>query len=498
MTRLLKLFFWILPGFSFAQNKTVTYQESQADIVNPERGFYIGNGTRASHFILLDTNKLISYRNQPQKSEKASYTVRVSTIMRGYELDLFKDRPLSDSFLTNVQKDLNTVRAAGLKVILRFAYVNKSHSGDCPDKEHICPPYGDAPPDIVLGHIQQLKPLLQKNTDVIAALQEGFIGIWGENYYSDYFGDASANGAGRILDSNWLQRNAVLKALLEALPANRMIMARTPQIKQKFVYGPSASVDRDPLDPSAAYNESFASRIGFHNDCFLSSPDDYGTYYDYGSSSQPKQPARESLRKYAEADTRFTVVGGETCDDAFSPQNDCAPGGFAEEEMRNMHYSFLNAGYNTNVNNDWDSAGCMTSIKQNLGYRFVLRKAVFPVKLNRPAPFKFMLQLDNTGYASPFNPRPVKLVFRNIANRQEYAILLKINPQLLFSGTHQINLSVKLPADLPAGSYALYLFMPDAAASLSKRPEYAIQLANEQVWEAVTGYNDLHYTIQID
>jgi hypothetical protein len=498
MTRLLKLFFWVLPGFAFSQTRTITYQESQADILNPERGFYIGNGTRASNFVLLDTNKLRSYRNQPQKSEKASYTVKVSTIMRGYQLDLFKDRLLSDSFLTDLQKDLNTVRAAGLKVILRFAYINKTHSGDCPDKEHICPPYGDAPLGIVLGHIQQLKPVFQKNADVIAALQEGFIGVWGENYYSDYFGDASANGVGRILDSNWLQRNAVLKALLEALPANRMIMVRTPQIKQKFIYGPSATVDRNPIDASAAYNQSFASRIGFHNDCFLSSPDDYGTYYDYGSSSQPKQPARELLRRYAEADTRFTVVGGETCDDAFSPQNDCAPGGFAEEEMRKMHYSFLNAGYNTNVNNDWDSAGCMNSIKRNLGYRLVLKKAVFPAKLSRPAPFKCTLQLDNTGYASPFNPRPVKLVFRNVATLQEYSALLKVNPQLLFPGTHQINLSVTLPADLTAGSYALYLFLPDAAAGLSKRPEYAIQLANEQVWEATTGYNDLHYTIQID
>ena len=498
MIRLFLLFLLALPGFISAQNKTITYTESQADIVNPERGFYIGNGTRASHLVLLDTTKLTSYRNEPQKSEKASYTVRVSTIMRGYELDLFKDRPLSDSFLTDLQKDLNTVRAAGLKVILRFAYINKTHSGDCPDKEHICPPYGDAPLNVVLGHIRKLKPVFRKNADVIAALQEGFLGVWGENYYSDYFGDASANGVGRILDSNWLQRNEVLKALLEALPANRMIMVRTPQIKQKFVYGPSASVDRNPLDASAAYNESFASRIGFHNDCFLASPDDYGTYYDYGSSSQPKQPAKEALRKYIEADTRFTVVGGETCDDAFSPQNDCAPGGYAEEEMRNMHFSFLNAGYNTNVNNDWDSGGCMNNIKRNLGYRFVLRKAVFPIKLNRPASFKFTLQLDNTGYASPFNARPVKLILRNADTKKEFSVPLKINPQLLFSGTHQINLSIKLPAELTPGNYSLYLFLPDAAASLSKRPEYAIQLANEQVWEAATGYNDLHHAIQID
>lgn len=498
MVRLFALIFLLLPALSFAQSKTINYTESQSEIVNPERGFYIGIGTRASRFVLLDSARLISFRSEPQKSEKASYTVMVSTIMRSYELDLFKDGPISDSFLINLQRDLNTIRAAGLKAILRFAYINKTHAGNCADEYHICPPYGDVPLHIVLEHIQQLKPVLQQNSDVIAALQEGFIGVWGENYYTDYFGDASANGAGRIMDSNWLQRNEVLKALLEALPADRMIMVRTPQIKQKFVYGPEASVDRHPMDASAAYNESFTSRIGFHNDCFLASPDDYGTYYDYGSTSQPKQPARDVLRKFVKADSRFTVVAGETCDDAFSPQNDCAPAGYAEEEMRSMHYSFLNAGYNTTVNNDWDSGGCMKSIKRNLGYRFLLKKASFPVRLIRTAPFKFMLLLENTGYASPFNSRPVNLVFRNTKTRQEYTVPLKVNPQLLFSGLHSLNLSVKLPADLSPGRYALYLSFPDAATNLSKRPEYSIQLANEAVWEPSTGYNDLHYTVQID
>jgi hypothetical protein len=109
-----------------------------------------------------------------------------------------------------------------------------------------------------------------------------------------------------------------------------------------------------------------------------------------------------------------------------------------------------------------------------------------------------MLQLENTGYASPFNPRPVELIFRNTANGKEYSVLLKVNPQRLFSGLHQLNLDVKLPPDLLPGNYALFLFLPDAAAGLSKRPEYAIQLANEQVWEASTGYNNLQDTVQIN
>ena len=165
-------------------------------------------------------------------------------------------------------------------------------------------------------------------------LQEGFIGIWGENYYTDYFGDASGNGPGTITDSSWLLRNRVLSALLQALPASRMVQVRTPQIKQKYVYGPHAGTAVLPLNETEAFTVSHKARIGFHNDCFLSSPDDYGTYMDLGSSVQIRQPALAALRKYIETDSKYTITGGETCDDAFSPQNDCAPAGFVEQEMR--------------------------------------------------------------------------------------------------------------------------------------------------------------------
>jgi hypothetical protein len=493
------LFLLSLPVLTRAQQKKISYTESSQDFTNPERGFYIPLETKASRFTPLDENRLMDYRLTPQKQRRATYAVRVSIIMRSYELDTFKNKSLSPEFLADIQKDFDIIRKAGLKMVLRFAYTNRSHGGDCKDASHICPLYGDAPERIVLEHIQQLKPLFQQNADVIAALQEGFIGIWGENYFTDYFGDASANGDGKVLDSGWVHRNEVLKALLNALPDSRMIQVRTPQIKQKFVYGPSAPLNSAALTPMVGFSRSDASRIGFHNDCFLASADDYGTFADYGSSSQEKQPAaKDILRKFIEADTKFTVVGGETCDDAFSPQNDCSPAGYAEQEMRDMHYSFLNSGYNNNVNNDWDSGGCMESIKRKLGYRFVLRHGVFPAKVKKTADFKFQLVLDNIGFASPYNPRKVELVLRNKQDKKEYTIVLPDNPQFWFTGSHEINAAVKLPSDLVPGNYELFLSLPDASPSISKRPEYAIQLANENTWEESTGYNNLQDAVTVE
>ncbi len=494
---LLFFFLGLLANTNAQQNKRVLYQESQQDVLNPERGFYLPKDTKSSHFTGLNVNRLKELRSSPQQPGKASYAVAVSLLYRAYELDSFRQQPIAPAFLDSLQKDFDAVRDAGLKMILRFAYINKSHSGDCKDAEHICPPYGDATPETVLQHIQQLKPLLQKNADVIAVLQEGFIGIWGENYYSDYFGDGSGNGPGRILDSSWQLRNTVLRALLYALPGNRMIQVRTPQIKQKYVYGPAAATNVLPLTAAEAFTGAGKARIGFHNDCFLASADDYGTYEDLGSSSQPRQPALQALRNYIAADTKYTVVGGETCDDAFSPQNDCAPAGYAEEEMRRMHYSFLNAAYNNSVNNDWDSAGCLYNIRRQLGYRFVLRSALLPASLQKGKSFLLDCQLENLGYASLYNPRTAMLVLRNRNTKKEITIPLKTNPLTWSSGPHHIMERVVLPASVVTGDYQMFLSLPDQSGSIARRPEYAVQFCNTGVWEERTGYNDLKHWVSV-
>ena len=476
-----------------APNAVITYQPSSEDFPNPERGFYIPIGTSASHFVSLDSATLRTQFAGLQKHGKATYAVFSTLLMREYTLDIFRGRPLTQEFLDHVDHDLTVIRQAGLKVILRFAYTNTAKTGSCLDVYKICPPYGDAPKSIVLGHIAQLAPLLKKHAAVIAVLQEGFIGIWGENYYTDYFGDAGNNGPGHLFDSSWTDRNQVLHALLEALPADRMVQVRTPQIKQKYVYGPHATVGEKPLSVAQGYTESDMARIGFHNDCFLASVDDYGTYYDNGSSIQPKKEANEVLRHYFAEDSRYLPVGGETCDDAYSPQNDCAPAGHAEEEMARMHYSFLNTMYNNDVNNDWDSLGCIGSIRKRLGYRLVLRRGSFPTHLTPGAKFNVTLELYNAGYAMPYNPRRAYLILRNKDNGQETRLpfITDVRKSLHWSK------DLLLPAGTSPGRYELLLALPDSYAEIARRPEYNIRLANKDCWEAATGYNKLNFELTV-
>ena len=478
-----------------AQFTKISYKETTEDFPNPERGFYVGIGTSAGKFTPLDAAALKRMFTGAQKHGSATYAVQSTLLMREYTLDIFKNQPLSQEFLDAVDHDLDAVRAAGLKLILRFAYINKTNTGDCPDIYKICPPYGDAPKDIVLGHIAQLAPLLKKHADIIAVLQEGFIGIWGENFYTDYFGDPGKNGPGRIMDSSWRDRGEVLHALLQALPPDRMVQVRTPQIKQKYVYGPNAGIDSKPLTITQAFDSSDKARIGFHNDCFLSGPDDYGTYFDYGSSTSPQRAANQPLRDYLGDDSWYVPVGGETCVDAYSPQNDCAPAGHAEAEMSKVHLSFLNTTYNNTVNNDWDSGGCISSIRRRLGYRFVLREARFAKHGIAGKAYNCFIKLYNAGYASPYNPRPIYLIFRKKDTKQEFALRIPGDARTWYPGIGRIYTLFLLPANMPAGKYDLFLSLPDRYPSLSKRPEYSIRFANEGCWEPATGYNKLNFTV---
>ncbi|RYY60386.1 MAG: DUF4832 domain-containing protein [Chitinophagaceae bacterium] len=493
---------WLLQGVvAPSAVKNITYKESNEDFPNPERGFYHYSEVRASAFKLLELDNLKGLRSL-QSVQSANYQVVSTLVFRYYILDDARDKPLSTAFLDNLAREFAVVRNSGVKLIPRFVYTTKQTAGSCPEG-FICPPYGDAPKNIVLTHISQLKPLLKANADVIACIQSGFIGVWGEQYYSDFFGDASSNGkqGEKLKDSNWKDRLEILKALLDAVPADRMIQVRYPQMKQRLLGGVNAPVTTPALTGVTAFTEKDMARLGYHNDCFMASANDFGTYEDYGNDSSPRvgdSMVLKTLKDYVRADSRFVVVGGETCTDDYSPASDCEPAGRIQAELSAVHYSFINAHYNNKVNNDWQDGGCMDAIKRNLGYRFVLLDASIPDAAVRGSKLELNLHLRNNGYASPYNKRPAQLLLRNTKDGSVRTIVLKTDVRRWLTGEILVKENIVIPRDLAAGEYELLLNLPDAYASLAGKPEYSIRLANEDIWENATGYNKLNHTIKVN
>ncbi len=486
---------------SIAQSTQITYKPSLKDFPNPERGFYRYSETRSGNYQVLDANTLAGYRDLHQPLDDPNFKIHSSLVFRYFFLEDFKNSPISQSFLDNMELDFQAARDAGVKIIVRFAYTDEVDGSGC--SNWICPPYGDAPKEWVLFHIDQLAPVLASNQDVVAVIQMGFIGVWGENYYTDFFGDASQPPGFKLFNNNWQDRNEVLQKMLDVFPKKRMIQVRYPQIKQRLLGGINAPTNYPPLDLEEAFSGSDASRIGFHNDCFLASPTDFGTYNDYGNDSLPSLEDTTNLKPYLAADSKFVAVGGETCS-PYNPYDNCSgshPSARADSELRRFHYSYLNAQYNhPDVNADW-IGDCMEMIKKQLGYSFKLKNGSFPNTASTGQSISFSLDIENEGYATPFNPRKAVLVMRNTITGESWFAPLNTDPRFWLE---QVSLQeeICLPSEMPEGSYELLMHLPDPEADLYFRPEYAIRFANllpnnQNIWEEVTGFNKLGHTIEV-
>lgn len=198
---------------------TVNYSATTDLFANPERGFYHHTETHSNSYSPLNLATLQNYRQNEN----------ITLILRLFYLDDFVSSQISQSYLDAMQADFDTMRQAGIKAVVRFAYTNEVKGTEWPPDT----PYGDATKAQMLAHLAQLESLLQQNHDVIAVVQTGFIGIWGEWYYTDHF-VADPENPGTVTAEDYVNRADVLSGLLSVLPTERMVQIRTPLNKQKI------------------------------------------------------------------------------------------------------------------------------------------------------------------------------------------------------------------------------------------------------------------------
>ncbi|HVV86263.1 MAG TPA: DUF4832 domain-containing protein [Kofleriaceae bacterium] len=404
--------------------------ESLADFPNPERGFYKG-------YNLVAAGDATSLRN-------AGYTMAIALV----ELGAYRNAPLPASLLTSLNTGFAKARAAGIKLIVRFRYDNSGGA--------------DAPLSRILSHITQLTPVLRDNYDVIAVVQAGFIGAWGE-----WHGSTNGNDTASA-------HNQVLTALLTALPSSRSVDVRRPDFKNAFRAGALTSAE--------AFNGSSKSRIGHHNDCFLASDTDMGTYVS---------PAA-TWESYTATDSAFAPDGGETCA-VYTARTSCSA---AMAEMARMHFAYLNREYQGAVINGWVDQGCDSTIHRLLGYRFVMTRVAYTPKVAPGGVLGLEVDIKNRGYSIPMNQRPIDVVLTSGSTRLTARLALDAR-RLPAGATTTVKASLRLPANLAAGTYTVSLRLPDAASRIAADNRYAIQFANTGVWNASTGDNVLTKTLTV-
>ena len=202
-------------------------------------------------------------------------------------------------------------------------------------------------------------------------------------------------------------------------------------------------------------------------------------------------------------------MGGETCAD--EPYTDLAFESFpayAKRELGRMHWTTLNSDYNQGT---LDALGdYIEEVKRRLGYRFVLQSSQLPKSAEAGSEVDLSFVLENVGYASPFNPRGLAVVFRGADGKlvsRPVKVERKENTDPRFwqpGETQNVKLTVAAP-DTP-GDFEVLLDLPDPllpnvvsykADGAAVSGHYSVRLANEGVWEADTGLNRLAHTLDV-
>ncbi|MEO9477712.1 MAG: DUF4832 domain-containing protein [Cyclobacteriaceae bacterium] len=422
-------------------SKTVLYTESTESFFNPERGF-----THLSS-VFSEGSPLSSSYLSGLKSDN------ISIIWRLYYFEDFKNSDLSAAQLDLIEQDMTTLRNTGLKCVLRFAYTNNGDDGT------------DAPIDVVEGHLDQLKPIFQENADVIAFVNAGFVGLWGE-WHSSTNNLTAIDNAKRIVSK-----------LLEVLPPQIKIQLRTPKQKRDVFETSTA------LDDEMGYTYEDIARVGHHNDCFMASSNDYGTY---------ENPTTD--KNYISQEAFYVPTGGETCPPSGIDPADCET---ARETMSLLKWTYLNLDWYKPIIDGWKSEGCFEEFEQDMGYRLALRSSTMDTVISQPELLEVNIELENVGWAPIYNEKITSLVVKTLSGETEAEFELDLDirrakPSETFVIDSELDIS-----NLAPGFYNLYLKISDQFESISDRADYNIRLANENVWDNNTGWNDLFQTIEV-
>ena len=390
------------------------------------------------------------------------------------------DYPFDDLFFTNWRKSLDYARQTGSMVGMRFRYDSNGVSNPEP-----------ATFDALLSHIRQLKDsrLFEDYKDIIALLESGFVGAWGEQHSGKY---TSVQYKAQLLD-----------VLLNSLPESIPITVRTPDIFAQWAGVRCADLNnseifekaRNSTDPQA--RRVLTRRVGVFNDGYMGTNIDYGTFHN-----------REIETNWIGYVTPETYYGGEFSGnldlaqkyDTYLPKN-------AIPEMYKTHLSYIHGNIfpfyrNFTFTRDIDTVpadnsayygrDAFTFIRDHLGYRFVLRKSELTNWIKQGDILKLRFKVENTGFSAP------------VPHTRGYILLEKDDVYIkapIDLDTHYWNscatietkLSVKIPDNIKTGRWNVYLkeVMGGYSNEITELSLRSIRFANERVWKSVLGANFL-------
>ena len=434
----------------------ISYTESLDETPNPYRGFYSSEVLSYHRGQKNFANDMSKYRNS-----LVHLRIDISDFTNHDGRDGFKDDIEINSSTTNMLSALDgtlqSLRENNGTAVVRIAY-DAGYKGKLKDS-------GDTKRTVweprsinkALQHQQAIGEIFAKYPDVIASVECGVFGPWGEMHSSDFRTEANVK--------------KVVGKWLEVLPDSIPISVRQPEFYSWWSGVSIKSIDSDVTTPEQA-----AYRVGVYNDGYLGSYDDRGTFRD-----------REREVAWLSNQAKHTLYGGEIVlfeEDDAHPTNVQPTGLYMEQEAFKTHTSYLNVGWNDEIianmkktkfkgYNSLYNNGSLTEfnyVQNHLGYRYVVRNVSLTRETSKYENFALEAGIENVGFANLVKEKKAYLILKSTdGNFEKTYDLSALDPSLGESAanvdprnwdstaTTSVKVNVDIPDDFAEGKYEVYI-----------------------------------------
>jgi len=437
--------------------KFIKYEESLSEVANPYRGFY------KQAYVFIKRNK----------GSYIDYIPSTSLVRALIDISDFQSKSFDEEAISFLNRFFETLKKNRQTAVVRFSY----HKGF--DKK-----YKTTEPNIdrVLIHLDQIKNIFKTYDDVIASVECGLFGYYGEMYESNV-------ESVQKMKIEFI--NKTIKKWLEILPKSITLTVRT--IKQYIDYNKDVlKVSISDISKHKPSSSDPGYRIGIFNDAYFASANDIGTY-----NNRTKEVAWLSNQ------ATHTLFGGE-----FGITNDKPNGQQISTEAFKTHTSYLNAGfYEATIENlqkrvcssffgNYEGQKEYKYIENHLGYRYVVSKVLLTTEAESNGMFGAEISIKNVGFGNLIKPKSLYVIMTDKNNKIYYLTdSLRIsnkNPcQWWSKETAVVNIEGILPSNMPNGKYKLYLRI--ASNRNGGLNGYPIRFANndKNIWNESLGANYL-------
>lgn len=487
--------FFLVFGCSNHSSQTILFRGVCADDVHGENGLYNpGRGFRLETAVDVAEQKGHPAEELMTLSKKyASDSVSLSQSY--FYLTYILGKELTDENFKTMQLYFDELQRLGKKTVLRFAY-ERDFVGRAPVGPEL---------EQALAHLDQLRPFLARNNDLILVVQAGVIGAWGE-WHSSVHG----------LENSPEAKVAVLEKLLSIVPQDKNVQVRVPEFKNLL------------KDKPELYN-----RLSFHDDFIVIRPDRWDGEMHEGTANfnqivaespylvvdgelpwgfwsvgaDPDSPSagwvidgmQVARRLFLQHYTSLSIIhnykeqhANRRFDESTPPEYSMAvwKKSMITEDSLKKYQMPVSDSYFQKKDGAKVARNVFDYIRDHLGYRIELQKLTLPEVLKAGTESQWKLELINRGFATVFGNHPVHFVLIDekdaVTELPTTANPLDWQPFLPGDSTytpliHIVETAINVPASLTSGNYKLGVWIPDGSERLKYDPRYAVRCANGDV-----------------